>query len=650
MLTLVLQLAGRMVALLPQWLGRFVAIGMGFLISRTLPRRRRLLWSNLDHAFPQKSPAWKRRIIRDSSRRLAETALLSLAAPYLSEARIRRTVQLAPEARRVLDQLAAEGRPAIFCTAHLAYWETLTWLLLLAPDLRRPFGVIFRPLDNPTLDRFVQRTRERFGMRLLSRKSGLQDAIRILRDQGQVGLLFDQNAGLQGALTTLFGRVCSTTDLTGMLAERMDATVIGIYPRRRDFFRVEIQIERIPLEGRPAMAPLALNQWLEERLTADDDLCASWLWTHDRWRNQDIPARRLRLEAKRSLLAEDRARRGWSELPRKTRVFVRLPNWLGDVVMLIPLLRAVRASRPDAELTLIGKGAFRSLVEAAGVADRFEPLPPRGLGYWRHFNRLRRRYPDVYLLFTNSLRGDLEARLTHCRQRFGIVRKGKHRPLLSHAFRPAPDFDESRHHLLVLWEDFLRHFGLAVPPQRQPLARTASSSPPASRPALIGLIAGSENTPEKRWPVAHWRSLIAALPDQRFVLLGTAGDRVITEAIADGFDPDRVENLAGKTDLQAFGLALQRCQLLVSNDTGGMHLANALGVPTVALFGPTNPVRTAPVFASDVHILQPPGCPSTGGGSLNDLSPESVVQAVQGQLMSLNEKRLPSAPRERTGE
>jgi heptosyltransferase-2 len=78
--------------------------------------------------------------------------------------------------------------------------------------------------------------------------------------------------------------------------------------------------------------------------------------------------------------------------------------------------------------------------------------------------------------------------------------------------------------------------------------------------------------------------------------------------------------------------------LLVTNDTGGMHLANALGVPLIALFGPTNPVRTGPVFATPVHILQPPGCPPTGGGALIDLTPTTVIAAVKKLLLCAPEQ------------
>ena len=112
------------------------------------------------------------------------------------------------------------------------------------------------------------------------------------------------------------------------------------------------------------------------------------------------------------------------------------------------------------------------------------------------------------------------------------------------------------------------------------------------------------------------------------MVFGTAGDRPITAEIATGFAAGRVEDCAGKTDLPAFAARLSSCRLLVTNDTGGMHLANALGVPLVALFGPTNPVRTGPVFDAPHRILQPPGCPPTGGAPLSQLAPETVIAAV----------------------
>ncbi len=625
MLTLVLQITGWLLAHAPEALLRAGAALLGEVVWWAQPRRRRLMLSNLRHAFPDRTAAWRRALARTCSRRLVETAMLTLATPHLSEQRIRRIGRLAPSAEGWARDRALRPRPVVFGTVHLALWESQTWFQLLSPVPLPEFGIIYRPLDNAGADAYVKRSRERFGMRLLSRKEGFAESLRILRDQGCMGILFDQNAGNQGVLSLLFGRVCATTELPGLLAAKYGAELRTFYPRRTGFWRVSFESDPVAHDGTAAGATFALNRWLETALAGDDDLCASWLWAHDRWRHQDVPARRFRLESKRDLLAGDLAARGLTVLPRRLQVWVRLPNWLGDVVMALPWLRALRASRPDAEIILVAKRTFGPLLAQAGVADRIEPLPARGAGYFLHFWKLRREYPDVWLLFTHSLRGDLEAWCAGAPQRFGLLRAGRARPLLTDAYRPSADFDESRTHQFALWGNFMRHFGLQGSPDLSPLAAPAEHR--AGGP--IGLIPGSENNPAKRWPVAHWRTLVEALPEARFVIFGTAHDAPIAQAIAAGFAPGRVEDRAGRTDLAAFSAGLRACRLLVTNDTGGMHLANALGVPLIALFGPTNPVRTGPVFAAPAEILQPPGCAATGGGALSDLRPEMVVAAVQ---------------------
>ncbi len=625
-----LKLVGWLVAHAPEPLLRCFTAVAGDFIFNCLPRRRRLVLSNLHHAFPEKPAHWHRAIGRESCRRLIETALLSLATPFLSEPRAREIVSAAPSLVTALTTHHASPAPTLICSPHLAYWEAQTWMSLVVPGPFPEFGTIFRPLDNAAANAFVQASRERFGIKLLSRKEGFAEALKILRRRGFVGVLFDQNAGLQGALTLLFDRVCSTTELPGLMARKFDARVYGIFPRRLGFWRVEISVQRISaVAGSSDGVTIGLNRWLEELLRSDDNLCASWLWAHDRWRNQDMPARRFRLEAKRDLLAAELALRGLPPMPRRTRIWIRLPNWLGDVVMALPLLRALRAGRPEAELTLVGRAAFRPLVELAGIADRFEALPRRGPGYFAHFRRLRAEFPDVWVLLTNSFRGDLEAWLSGTRQRFGAVRAGAPRPLLSHAYRVPGDGPERERHQLDAGEEFFRHFGLAAPLDRTPLAGAATTG---SATGSIGLICGSENMPDKRWPVAHWRALIAALPEVSFVLFGTAGDVAITQAVAAGFPPARVRDRAGQTDLATYAQELRGCRALVTNDTGGMHLANALGVPLVALFGPTNPLRTGPVFASPATLLQPPGGPRNGGGDLAGLTPDTVVAALRDLL------------------
>jgi ADP-heptose:LPS heptosyltransferase len=125
------------------------------------------------------------------------------------------------------------------------------------------------------------------------------------------------------------------------------------------------------------------------------------------------------------------------------------------------------------------------------------------------------------------------------------------------------------------------------------------------------------------------QAILAVRADARITLFGTANDVPIAQAVAEGFAPNQVINLAGQTNLVEFAGALGDCAAIVCNDTGGMHLANLFGVPVIAVYGPTNPIRTGPIFDAPRVILQPPGCPPTGGASLDQLPATQVVEALK---------------------
>lgn len=321
-------------------------------------------------------------------------------------------------------------------------------------------------------------------------------------------------------------------------------------------------------------------------------------------------------------------------LPPDSRLWIRLPNWLGDVIMVLPIIRAIAKEDPTVEITLLGQGHFIPFLEMLGVGDVYQALPPKNAkGYYRHFRQYRRDAPDCYLLFTNSLRGDLEAWHTGCARRIGMVRPRKWRPLLTTKWKVPADLDESQVHQLRVWEQMLRSVQLEGALDLSPirLAGADLAAPRTGDGGVIGLICGTENDPSKRWPVARWRALIkqahARWPELRFKLFGTSRDAEITRQVAAEMG-DHVEDVAGKTDLIEFAEALSSCTLLVCNDTGGMHIANALGVPVVGVFGPTNPVRTGPVFNAAVTILQPKDSPKSGGVAIDGVRVEEVLECL----------------------
>ncbi len=620
---------GWLLAAMPPLFAWALSRVFGHLLYILPTRRRRLLLQNLHHAFPEKTEDWRRNLARESCYRGFETGLFVLASPFFSKARLRRRFSLHEEALELLRKTNEEKRRVVVLTPHFSMMEAVTLFPALTDDPVPETGVIYRPLDNAKLEDWVKRTRERFGLRLLSRKKGFLQAVDILHRGGAVAVLFDQNAGDRGDLTLFFDRVSSTTELPGALAEQFNADVAVLYPERRGFWRATIRASRLTCEPVCSAVTIEANRWLEDKLRSDACACADWLWLHDRWRHQDSPSRRLRLQSRRNLLPETLTRLKLTALPRRTRFWVRMPNWLGDVVMALPLIRAIRASRPDAELTLLAQPHFLPLLQRFGIADKLVPLPKRGFGYYQAIRRLRLEYPDTFILLTNSFRGDLEAKLTGTRQRFGLVRPGHPRPLLSHKWEVPADLDLRQTHQTRLWELFLRHFGLEGDLDLRPFE--PGITPNRSTP-VIGLICGTENSPEKRWPIGHWREFISLLrqtrPDLRFRLFGTARDAETTAAVAKDFPTDVVEDLAGRTSIPAFADLLCECSLVACNDTGGMHLANALGVPILAIFGPTNPVRTGPIFNGPATILQPPHCPPTGGVGIDLVSPQRVANAA----------------------
>lgn len=301
MLLTLTKLIGWTFAHTPECLLRFLSWLLGSLLYVLYGSRRRMMLGNIRASFPTRPEAWCRWVGRQSCIRLIETSLLSLVSPYLSEERIHRMATAAPGAHEVFGGAARRGKPLVLGTAHLAYWEGLTWVKILLGDTPKQTEIltIFRPLSNPKLDEWLKRTRERFGVKLMSRRGGLHEALHVLQRKGLVCILFDQSAGSHGYLTRFLGRECSTTPLPGMLAEKGEAELGFVFARRKDFWRFEVDALALPHDGTEKGVTIALNDALEQRLSQEDEICASWLWLHKRWRILDRPQEREKILEKR---------------------------------------------------------------------------------------------------------------------------------------------------------------------------------------------------------------------------------------------------------------------------------------------------------------------------------------------------------------
>jgi len=305
MLEAFLQVLGWVLARTPEPALRGFAGVLGRMVFACIGGRRVVMLRNLAAVFPERGAEWHQTIARESCVRLVETGLLALATPHFSENRVRAIARLDATAEAYFRECEARPRPIVLGSAHLAYWEALSWLPVIAGFPMPELSTIYRPLRNPSLNNWVVRTRGRFGVALLSRKSGIHTALHILRRNGLVNVLFDQNAGGHGTLTSFFGRRISMTELPALLVGKTRADLRLIGTRRTGFWRVEIFIRDCPHDGTLAGMMSALNLAFEDVLRTDREVCASWLWAHDRWKINELPVQLAKITGKRNLLEED---------------------------------------------------------------------------------------------------------------------------------------------------------------------------------------------------------------------------------------------------------------------------------------------------------------------------------------------------------
>ncbi|MBV9618682.1 MAG: lipopolysaccharide heptosyltransferase II, partial [Verrucomicrobia bacterium] len=275
-------------------------------------------------------------------------------------------------------------------------------------------------------------------------------------------------------------------------------------------------------------------------------------------------------------------------------ILIRGSNWLGDSVISIPAVRAIKRGRPDAHVTVIAPEKIASVWRFLPDVD--EVISLGGKSVWEAARLLRAQQNfDVGIAFPNSLRTALELWLARIPRRVGYV--GHHRRWLLNQIvrkveRKGPPLHQAEHYL-----DLARSLGAIAEIGDIALATQSSN---AETPPIMGICPGAEYGPAKRWMPESFAAVAAAI-EGRWMLFGTEKDREAGVKIADQLGA-KCTNLIGKTTLDELIEELQKCRLLLTNDTGTMHLATLLGVPVVAIFGSTEPSLTGPLGANNVVV------------------------------------------------
>jgi heptosyltransferase-2 len=316
------------------------------------------------------------------------------------------------------------------------------------------------------------------------------------------------------------------------------------------------------------------------------------------------------------------------------------PNWIGDAVMSLPVLRALRAAHPEDSLAVLARRGPAAIYRAEGSADSVLERS----GFLADAAALARgRYDEAWLL-PNSFRAAAIAFLSGTRHRFGYAtdRRGA---LLTDPVAP-PDGTE---HQLRDYDELLRSRGVApdtgAPALRIPeaaarraeaaLAAAGLDSPTAK--GLVLLAPGSAVAETKRWPAQRFGALGDRLAERRWSCAAIVGpnDAVLGGAVSS----------CARAPLPVIGAA--RAKLVVTNDSGPMHLAAAVGTPVVAFFGPTDPGRTAPsgvpARVLDRYVFCSPcfrdECPFEHQ-CMTEISVEMALQACE-ELLAVSSKQEP---------
>lgn len=299
-------------------------------------------------------------------------------------------------------------------------------------------------------------------------------------------------------------------------------------------------------------------------------------------------------------------------LPQK--ILVRAPNWIGDAVMCEPALRGLRSLFPAAELTLLAKPSIAELYAGYSALDHVLVYDDRAAhagisGKWSLAGVLRRRRFDVAVLFQNAFEAAFIAWLAGIPRRYGYATDG--RVLFLTQPVAVPHREMPAHQVEYYWNMLkpLGASGEAPPPtlhvsddEDRMVDRRLASAGIDSSNIIIGVNPGSTYGQAKRWLPERFADVARKLAERvekvehapvAVALLGAKGEESLGKDIAARIDRRSIV-LSGATSIRELMAMVKRCRLLITNDTGPMHIAAAFGVPIVAVFGPTDSRTTAP--------------------------------------------------------
>ncbi|HEY3384189.1 MAG TPA: lipopolysaccharide heptosyltransferase II [Vicinamibacterales bacterium] len=298
------------------------------------------------------------------------------------------------------------------------------------------------------------------------------------------------------------------------------------------------------------------------------------------------------------------------------RIVVLSPNWLGDAVMALPALCAIRGEYPEDRLVVAARASIAGMFRMVPGVDDVVTLDAgggwRGAAGWASDARaLAAARADVAILLPNSFRSAWIARRAGIAERWGFSGDLRGRLLTRPMARPQGPLHQADYYRALI-----SALGIAASSDTARVKVPADAGQRADEllarhgieqgTVMVGMAPGAAYGRAKQWPPDRYARLVARLFERygaRSVLVGSRGDRQAGEDIAGPGHSLRlagrgIVDLIGQTDLPLLVAVMSRCRAFVSNDSGAMHLAAAVGVPVTAIFGSTDERGTAPLPAA----------------------------------------------------
>jgi heptosyltransferase-2 len=308
------------------------------------------------------------------------------------------------------------------------------------------------------------------------------------------------------------------------------------------------------------------------------------------------------------------------------KIMIRATNWVGDAIMALPALHHVRARFPNAHIAILARPYVADIYRHQLIANELIPYDAKGVhagfsGRERLAEELRVQKFDVALLLQNAFDAAWLAWRAQIPRRIGYARDGRSLLLTDAIAVPKPGeipTHEKFYYLELLrrakWlpnltdEPFIR---LAIPHEYSVAAEEKLRSfGSRSNKIRIAVGAGASYGSAKCWPPERFAATVNSLQDHSktdVILFGTPTESAVNNAIAEKLRHSPI-NLTGQTSIAELPALLSRCQVFLGNDSGAMHVAAAVGLAVVAVFGPTDPFGTAPVTLRSTIVQQKPYC------------------------------------------